>query len=76
VRGTDADGRPLNGRNHYTMAFAPDAMPPVDRDRGGFWSLTMYDKDYFISPTPAGVAPTSAPPRSTRGSCRWQTTGH
>jgi hypothetical protein len=48
VRGTDADGRLLNGRNHYTMTFAPSGLPPVDRDRGGFWSLTMYDKDYFM----------------------------
>jgi hypothetical protein len=25
-------------------------LPPVDRSRGGFWSLTMYDKDYFMLP--------------------------
>jgi hypothetical protein len=25
-------------------------MPLVDRTRGGFWSLTMYDKDYFMLP--------------------------
>jgi hypothetical protein len=23
---------------------------PVDRSRGGFWSRTMYDKDYFMLP--------------------------
>jgi hypothetical protein len=30
------------------MTFAKDALPPMDRSRGGFWSLTMYDKDYFM----------------------------
>jgi hypothetical protein len=30
------------------MTFPKDALPPVDRTRGGFWSLTMYDKDYFM----------------------------
>jgi hypothetical protein len=48
IRGTDADGRLLDGRHVYTMSFAKDALPPVDRARGGFWSLTMYDKDYFM----------------------------
>jgi hypothetical protein len=32
------------------MTFPKDALPPVDRARGGFWSLTMYDKDYFMLP--------------------------
>ena len=35
---TDADGRPLSGRHHYVLRFAPDAPPPVN----GFWSLTTY----------------------------------
>ncbi len=30
------------------MTFTEDALPPVDRSRGGFWSLTMYDKDAFM----------------------------
>ena len=30
------------------MTFAKDALPPMDRSRGGFWSLTLYDKDYFM----------------------------
>jgi hypothetical protein len=30
-----------------------DARAPVDRSRGGFWSLSMYDKDYFMLPKPA-----------------------
>jgi hypothetical protein len=25
----------------------------VGRSRGGFWSLSMYDKDYFMLPKPA-----------------------
>lgn len=50
LRGTDAKGALLNGRNSYTMTFAKDALPPVDRSRGGFWSLTLYDADYFMLP--------------------------
>jgi hypothetical protein len=50
IRGTDAKGALLDGRNTYTMTFAKDALPPMDRTRGGFWSLTMYDKDYFMLP--------------------------
>jgi hypothetical protein len=48
IRGTDAKGDLLEGRNTYTTTFAKDALPPMDRPRGGFWSLTMYDKDYFM----------------------------
>jgi hypothetical protein len=45
IRATDADGALLNSRHTYTMTFPKDALPPVDRSRGGFWSLTMYDRD-------------------------------
>jgi hypothetical protein len=48
IRGTDSQGQLLNGREHYTMTFDQDALPPVDRSRGGFWSLTMYNKDIFM----------------------------
>ena len=51
VRGTDSKGALLFGRYGYTVKFAKDALPPVDRDRGGFWSLTIYDQDYFMVPT-------------------------
>jgi hypothetical protein len=34
------------------MTFPKDALPPMDRTRGGFWSLTMYDKDYFMLANP------------------------
>ena len=53
IRGTDAKGTLLDGRHDYTMTFPKDALPPMDRARGGFWSLTMYDKDYFMLPKPA-----------------------
>jgi len=48
IRGTDDKGALLQGRYRYTVTFAKDALPPVDRERGGFWSLTMYDRDYFM----------------------------
>ena len=48
IRGTDSKGTLLEGKHSYTMTFAKDALPPVDRAKGGFWSLTMYDKDYFM----------------------------
>jgi len=35
------------------MTFPKDSLPPIDRSRGGFWSLSMYDKDYFMLPKPA-----------------------
>ncbi|AKC86683.1 DUF1254 domain-containing protein [Pseudoxanthomonas suwonensis] len=51
IRGVDAKGELLQGRYRYTMRFEKDQLPPVDRARGGFWSLTMYDRDYFMMPT-------------------------
>jgi hypothetical protein len=51
IRGTDSKGTLLDGKHTYTMTFLKDALPPVDRSKGGFWSLTMYDKDYFMLPT-------------------------
>ncbi len=51
IRGTDSKGALLYGRYRYTVTFAKDALPPVDRSRGGFWSLTMYDQDYYMLPT-------------------------
>jgi hypothetical protein len=51
IRGTDARNAFLFGRYHYTVTFPQGALPPVDRERGGFWSLTMYDQDYFMPAT-------------------------
>jgi hypothetical protein len=37
-----------SGEKKYVMRFAKGQLPPVD----GFWSLTMYDKDYFFVENP------------------------
>jgi hypothetical protein len=42
--GSDYDGASQN----YVMHINKGDFPPVD----GFWSLTMYDKDYFFVPNP------------------------
>jgi hypothetical protein len=44
----DAAGRKYNGANKYVMRFPRGRLPPVD----GFWSLTMYDSDYFFVNNP------------------------
>lgn len=40
----DAAGQPYSGANKYVMHFPKGQTPPVD----GFWSITMYDGDYFF----------------------------
>ena len=40
----DADGNPYDGANKYVMHFDKGQMPPAD----GFWSLTMYNAEYFF----------------------------
>jgi hypothetical protein len=52
VRGTDSKDELLQGRYRYTVTFPKGALPPVDRERGGFWSLTMYDQDYYMLAEP------------------------
>ncbi len=42
AKGDDYDG----SSKKYVMHFDKGQMPPVN----GFWSLTMYDKDYFFVP--------------------------
>lgn len=53
IRATDSKGGMLDSKHSYTMTFPKDELPPVDRSKGGFWSLTMYDRDYFMLPNPA-----------------------
>ena len=36
---TDADGRPLDGRNRYRLRFESGELPPAK----AFWSLSMYE---------------------------------
>jgi hypothetical protein len=40
----DADGKPYDGGNNYVMHFNKGELPPVD----GFWSLTMYNANFFF----------------------------
>ncbi|SPF39619.1 conserved exported hypothetical protein [Syntrophobacter sp. SbD1] len=45
----DADGDDYNGAGHnYVMRFEKGRMPPAE----AFWSLTMYDTDFFFVPNP------------------------
>ena len=46
VSETDGEGKPYDGANRYVLHFAKGQLPPVD----GFWSLTMYDGNYFFVP--------------------------
>jgi hypothetical protein len=45
---TDNRGRPLSGRNRYTLRFERGQLPPA----GAFWSLTMYDGDGYLYENP------------------------
>lgn len=44
----DNTGAPLNGSNVYRVHFAKGMTPPVN----GFWSVTMYDDQYYFYPNP------------------------
>jgi len=44
----DAEGKPYDGANKYVMHFDKGQLPPAD----GFWSLTMYNGDYFFVENP------------------------
>lgn len=45
-----------DGKKKYVLHFAKGELPPVD----GFWSLTMYDQNYFFVPNPIHRATVSA----------------
>lgn len=51
---SDADGQPFDASKHdYVIHFASrDDLPPVNATPPvhGFWSLTMYDSEYFFVP--------------------------
>lgn len=44
----DAEGKPYSGASKYVMHFNKGEMPPVD----GFWSLTMYNAEFFFVDNP------------------------
>jgi hypothetical protein len=44
----DADGKPLNGANHYVLHFDKGKTPPVN----AFWSVSMYGADSFFVENP------------------------
>ncbi len=44
----DKEGKPYTGANKYVMHFNKGEMPPVN----GFWSLTMYNAEYFFVANP------------------------
>src|SRR5262249_53460246 len=44
----DANDRSYEGANKYVVRFAKGQTPPVE----GFWSITMYDSQYFFVPNP------------------------
>jgi hypothetical protein len=44
----DANDHEYDGNKHYVMHFDKGQFPPVN----GFWSLTMYNADYFFVPNP------------------------
>jgi hypothetical protein len=51
---TDGGGTSLKGSNNYTIHFerphVPEGIPPVNK--GGFWSLTIYDLQGKLVPWP------------------------
>jgi hypothetical protein len=42
------DGKPYDGASNYVLHFDKGELPPVR----GFWSLTMYDADFFFVDNP------------------------
>ena len=44
----DSEGKNLTGRENYILHFAKGQTPPVE----GFWSLTMYNTQFFFVSNP------------------------
>jgi hypothetical protein len=44
----DGDGKPYSGANKYMVHFPKGQTPPAN----AFWSITMYDGDYFFVDNP------------------------
>jgi len=44
----DAEGGSYDGTHKYVVHFGKDQLPPVN----GFWSITMYDANYFFVANP------------------------
>ena len=44
----DAEGKPYSGANKYVIHFPRGQTPPAN----GFWSVTMYDGNYFFVDNP------------------------
>lgn len=44
----DGDGKPYTGANKYTVHFPKGQTPPAN----AFWSITMYNADYFFVDNP------------------------
>ena len=44
----NAEGKPYDGANKYVMHFPRRQLPPVR----GFWSVTMYDSQYYFVNNP------------------------
>jgi len=60
VANVDGLGLPLDGSRRYVLHFDKGAQPPVK----GFWSVTMYDREYFFVPNPLNryqISPTQSP---------------
>ena len=50
ISAVDGSGQRYSGNSSYVMHFAPGQAPSAN----GFWSLTMYDGDYFFVDNPLG----------------------
>lgn len=50
ISSTDGAGNLYSGNFRYVMHLRPDELPPVN----AFWSLTMYDAEYFFADNALG----------------------